>query len=881
MFIHAAHGVPREGRRNKMKLKNDKKPLEEGERTNYALDAVERLNYGVSFSPIDGVYVPTEATYNLMMVMNVPMFKATSQQWQKCLPGAYSGCALTDMCRLITPADVLPINRTAEQNQTCVLVDRFIAHLQNTRGSVATNLLDRLKAYIQLSTATAKMDNGVRSKRDTETYYHNIANVDDGGGNKPASTRDYPDLLRVTSQQPSSFIPCHNLTELADHLTCLSYALHSQSMPRDDNERKFRQARAASEPDFDIVQRETQMLMESLAMSLSMAGETADRVNDLMTEMEAPHFVEEPSSGRNRRGLFDFGGKILKSLFGVVTNEEAEDMQYAINALSENQFNIQSRLQTFEKRVVAVANLTNQHLLKMGRVMRQVDNKFSRLFLELHKGMHTTTRFAGFMSSMMLTLVQEIARVEREIEQFLDGLRSLHRGELSIDLVSETFLRDTLGILQEHISSKYPSFSIAEREPVYYYKYGKPSFSWNNGTLIVHLAVPLRSTATAFKLYQVTSYSVPADHNDTLTTRPLLENDIFGISHDGVNFLEMSSDDFQSCTLSKTIRCEVASVIQDVFHKSCLLALYQNDKQAIQELCRYRLEVAKTVMGLKSLSPGRVLVSNAATVSIQCPGRPAVVRSGCTECIWSQPCGCALSVTDGSSKALSMTPVIQGCRQEAWAQKVEYPVNIPALSRLLEPGKLKNISHETYASSLANIPNVHVSVHPLAEDMSMHESYAFGMDLEQAVDQLQKDSVLTPFNLKELTNEESSDSWMKYLPASLGLSMAFTITVYLMYAGHKKGWCRFKDIKAPENEKDPDKGSQSNLKPNNCPSDPRDPTAPPADLRSTVAEILHEYATELTNTGNIPMNLANVQSPMMGRNYLYPILERNEPNPEM
>ncbi len=97
---------------------------------------------------------------------------------------------------------------------------------------------------------------------------------------------------------------------------------------------------------------------------------------------------------------------------------------------------------------------------------------------------------------MMLTLVQEISRVEREIEQFLDGLRSLHRGELS-----ETFLRDTLGVLQEHISGKYPSFSIAEREPVYYHKYGKPSFSWNNGTLIVHLAVPLRSTATAFKLY--------------------------------------------------------------------------------------------------------------------------------------------------------------------------------------------------------------------------------------------------------------------------------------------------------------------------------------------------------------------------------------------
>ena len=73
-----------------MKFRNEEHELEIEHKTNYALDAVERLNYGVSFSPIDGVYVPTEATYNLMMLMNVPMFKATLHAWQKCLPGPYS-----------------------------------------------------------------------------------------------------------------------------------------------------------------------------------------------------------------------------------------------------------------------------------------------------------------------------------------------------------------------------------------------------------------------------------------------------------------------------------------------------------------------------------------------------------------------------------------------------------------------------------------------------------------------------------------------------------------------------------------------------------------------------------------------------------------------
>ncbi len=60
----------------------------------------------------------------------------------------------------------------------------------------------------------------------------------------------------------------------------------------------------------------------------------------------------------------------------------------------------------------------------------------------------------------MLMLVEDIARVEREIEQFLEGFKSLHRGELPIDLVSEAALLDVLSHPQEHINEKYEMFSL-------------------------------------------------------------------------------------------------------------------------------------------------------------------------------------------------------------------------------------------------------------------------------------------------------------------------------------------------------------------------------------------------------------------------------------
>ena len=220
----------------------------------------------------------------------------------------------------------------------------------------------------------------------------------------------------------------------------------------------------------------------------------------------------------------------------------------------------------------------------------------------------------------------------REMDQFLIGLRGLQRQELSIDLVPEEVLKRALPDLQLHITCQYSTFSVAESQPSYYYKFGKPAYSWENGTLIIYLTVPLKSTNTDFRLYQVTGYSIPVVYNDTIYTRPVLENDVFGISHDEVNFLEMKQKDLETCAIAKTIRCELSTAVRDVYHRSCFLSLFRNDTQGIRELCNYRLEARKPELSLQPISLGHV-VSNATTVSVQCLGHPAIVRPGCSSCL--------------------------------------------------------------------------------------------------------------------------------------------------------------------------------------------------------------------------------------------------------
>ncbi len=797
------------------------------------LETVERMNYGVSFSPIDGVYTPTEATYNLMLVMDVPQFKADNIPWKRCLRGLYFGCySDMDMCEYLAPK----YNGSAEVNQTCMLLNKFVSHLHKTRSNIGRDLLTRLRSYVELSA----------------DYVNN-----------PAKRRKQRDIW---SQNPNitPLLPCNQINTTTDHLSCmansLEYTLMTETEKYQGHARHTREQRGSHK---NRLSNNFIHELHELIDDLELAGTKAQSIDDLMYDMRQPHFNHKYNKHRQERGLLNFGGKLLGSLFGLVTEEEASDMQFALDALSKNQYKLADRLTTFEKRVVAVTNVTNYHLKRMNALMRRVDRKFTELFTEVNTGLLATTRFAALTSSMLLILMQDVERVSREMDQFLVGLRGLQRQELSIDLVPEDVLSEALENLQDHITEKYPTFSIAEPQPVYYYKQGKPAYSWDNGTLIIYLTVPLKSSNTAFRLYQVSGFSIPAVHNDSLYTRPVLENDVFGISHDEVNFLEMKQKDLESCTLAKTIRCELSTVVRDVYHKSCLLALFQNEKEDIQRLCEYRLEAQKQELSLQPISPGRVLVSNAATVSIQCPGRPAIVRPGCRSCIWSEACSCSLSATDDNAKSVTISPTLTGCQTEQWKQKVEFPVNMPALSRLIAPEKLKNISHDAYAESLSAIPKIDIDIHPIAQDMNMHESYAFGMDIDTAAKQLEEGSVLSPFKLDSITRQEG-DSWVTYLPVSLGISLGLSALCIITYCLHSKGWLKVKVSKPDPDIEQGEHQDHENEQPET------DFQKEIMNMRNTVAAILHEYATEARRTGTLPANLQPQPGQKQGN--IYPTL---------
>ena len=169
-------------------------------------------------------------------------------------------------------------------------------------------------------------------------------------------------------------------------------------------------------------------------------------------------------------------------------------------------------------------------------------------------------------------------------------------------------------------------------KPAYYYRNAKPAFTWSKNRLIIRLSIPLSSSNAEYKLYKVSTFPVPVSTDSRLSTSLHLRKNVFGISSDSTRFVELAYDDLLACSMTKSIRCRQATNVHSTANPTCALSLYMGDEKGIQVLCPYRLEQAKPNLGLISLSPGKLLVLNAKSISIGCHDRALEIRKGCRFC---------------------------------------------------------------------------------------------------------------------------------------------------------------------------------------------------------------------------------------------------------
>ena len=96
----------------------------------------------------------------------------------------------------------------------------------------------------------------------------------------------------------------------------------------DEHDTRNRFQREIEGPNSTLPLSEIASLLDSVIQDLISAADVGDSIANLLKTMEIPHVI---ASDRSKQGLINFEEKLLGSLFGLVTAEEAKDMQHALN----------------------------------------------------------------------------------------------------------------------------------------------------------------------------------------------------------------------------------------------------------------------------------------------------------------------------------------------------------------------------------------------------------------------------------------------------------------------------------------------------------------------------------------------------------------------
>ncbi len=255
--------------------------------------------------------------------------------------------------------------------------------------------------------------------------------------------------------------------------------------------------------------------------------------------------------------------------------------------------------------------------------------------------------------------------MQLEVTRFTNGLKKLVQGELSPDLISESVMRKVIDDLQERLRRKYSIFHLTETSPSYYYKYAKVHHfrSTDGETLYVTMSFPLPSLRKKFYLYSVNVHNAPLKQGSEYTSRLRTSVDYFGITDDCRNYIELTQKELARCEDTTVVRCTSAMKIYDIEHPTCIAALFLDRVEDIDWLCKFRFEKMDLEVEMTDVGAGKLMISNADFIILQCQANTPQQKEGCSYCQVEFMCGCSIYIVNNASNA-AMLARLTNCHPE-------------------------------------------------------------------------------------------------------------------------------------------------------------------------------------------------------------------------
>ena len=283
---------------------------------------------------------------------------------------------------------------------------------------------------------------------------------------------------------------------------------------------------------------------------------------------------------RRPRGLIDAGGKVLKWLFGTVTNEDLEKLSEKVDRVAGSS----KELIHLAEDQASLINVTVENQKRNQRSIGLLTEITSNLTVETYrlKEQLENTSWSLWRTMTSIHMIQISARrisiaameLDNEAVRLTQALEVTAKNRLSPYIISPEQLFKIL----QNVSLELPaemSLAVPLRpDSTYVYYHWSDVQAAATGNMIrLFINIPLKSLERNFELFQLlpmpsyvkgTKYSIIA--------KPTTE--YISVNYDRQAFLEMSRRDLESCIIGPINVCEPQTAIRTHPSSSCAYELF-------------------------------------------------------------------------------------------------------------------------------------------------------------------------------------------------------------------------------------------------------------------------------------------------------------------
>jgi hypothetical protein len=504
-------------------------------------------------------------------------------------------------------------------------------------------------------------------------------------------------------------------------------------------------------------------------------------------------------SRRPARGIFNFVGQVMKTLYGVATEDDVAQLQSNLDSYNKEAELTANEVKKTESTLGSFMNLTDQRISAAIQGISHNQQELQELYEEASTTnlkldeIQVSVRVLLLLSRNMADTLLTLQQLQLTTESWIQGIQQLLEGYLPVQIVGHQRVQDVFDHIREQLAASSGLATIAHPSVAYYYQARDILFSQDDDNLYITIKVPITAVAASIDVYSVMALSVPMN-SSTHFNSTLIVNlpHFFGITRDGEFYAEFNFDLYSSCAGNDIKMCPSMISVRSRTSLSCMSAIYFDLPTQVHDLCEIRYQNAPLYEGAISLGANHYLVSGGRDESWEmvCPNKSPQPIPSCPFCILKLNCECGLSTSTWKIFAIAT----QCNDNEQERVTMLHTVNLPVLHALYNSHDIANIRGTTAFRKPLSVRLPSFTVRARNWSSVVEKDRVFSLDFKKMAKGLKESETIYASKSDELlaqaeatrvlptTSGTSIGSLVWTLVNSLMAGVALILGVYL--------WCR-------------------------------------------------------------------------------------------